>query len=697
MSLRVRVTGCLLVLLGGARVADAQEALPAARIFTLTDTVTVIGERPGTDALDAPVATAVVPADAWRESRTVGLDAPLNLVPGVIAQSRSGSNDVRITNRGFGARGAGERSNAGTTRGIRITLDGFPLTEPDGRTSLDLADAALLERIRVVRSNSSVLFGPASGGLIELQSAVPFTDAYGEARAEFGSYGYAKQIVETGFVSGAARIRVAAGNNDYDGFREHGSGAQTTLFTSVLSESATATKLGLYVAATHNLQRQAGALTREEFAADPTQANPAYVTQDARRENTLGRVGARLEHAFGGGQSLQVGLFVEPKSLHRSERNRYRDFQRAHVGGAAILSGPVSDGRLKWTVGVDEALQDGSVLFYDLVEGQRGTTLLADQREGINSFGAFGELAYAPSPRWRVTAGGRWDNVYYVSEDHQDPALNASRKLDNISPRLALSYRFAERSLFFAALSGGIETPAFNEVDPPPPYDADTSLNPLLEPSESLTFEVGARGERYFEGALRRLGYDLALYTLEVRNDIVPWDGGAWYLTAGKSRRRGLELGLNADFAHGLTARLTGTFTNNRYVDYQTGVPDDEGNLVAANYDGNETAGIPDTSVQGAVRYTSPAGPFLEFAAQYVGAYWANDANTDHVDAYTVLDVTAGVEARLFGRESLLFVSSRNLTDELYAASVYINGADGRYLEPGMGRNVLVGMSLKFW
>jgi iron complex outermembrane receptor protein len=427
MSLRVRVAVVVLILLGGSSAVGAQKVPAAPRIFSLTDTVTVIGERPGTDALDAPVATSVVPAAVWRESRTVGLEGPLTGVPGVIAQSRAGSNDVRITNRGFGARGAGERSNAGTTRGIRITLDSFPLTEPDGRTSLDLADAALLERIRVVRSNSSVLFGPASGGLIELQTAGGFTDGYGEVRTEFGSYGYAKQIVETGFVSGTARIRVAGSTGLFDGFREHGYGDQSTLFATVLTEPSPSTRIGLYLAGTHNVQRQAGALTREEFLADATQADPAYVAQDARRDNRLGRMGARLEHDFAGGRKLQVGVFVEPKVLRRAERNRYRDFQRVHAGGSALLSGPLAAGRLVWTIGVDEAMQDGSVLFYNLDAGQRGTTQLADQREGINTLGVFGELAYTPSPRWQLTAGGRWDTVHYVSEDHQNPALDASR------------------------------------------------------------------------------------------------------------------------------------------------------------------------------------------------------------------------------------------------------------------------------
>lgn len=674
-----------------ATTALAGEAAPAPRIFTSPDTVQVIGERPGTDALDAPVATVVVPADAWQSSRTTGLDAPLAEVPGVLAVSRSGSTDVRITSRGFGARGAGERSNAGTTRGLRFTLDGFPLTEPDGRTSLDLADPALLERVRVVRSNSSALFGPASGGLIELQSAVPFAEPYGEARAEFGSFGYAKQVLDSGFLSGDAQVRTAFSTTVWDGWRAHSRGTQSTLFASVLSRPAPATRLGVYLAATHNTQRQPGALTLAEYEADPRQANPTYVAQDAFRDNTLGRLGARVEHDFGGGRTLQVGAFVEPKTIHRSERNRWRDFQRTHVGGTAMMGGPLAGERLRWTVGADGALQDGSVLFYDLADGRRGPNQVADQREGISDVGTFGELAWSPSPRWQATAGGRWDNVHYISEDHADATLDARRSLHRVSPRLALSYRPTERQLYFAALSEGIETPAFNEVDPPPNVPA-TTLNPLLEPSYSVTFEVGTRGELFRDGALQCLGYDVALYTLEVRNDIVPWDGGAWYLTAGKSRRQGCELGLNAAFAHGLSARLTGNFTHNRYVDYATGSLEEP-----LDYSDHESAGIPATTLQAALRWTAPRGIWAELAARHVGAYWANDANTDRVEAFTVLDATAGFDTRLGGCDAQAFASVRNLGDELYAASVFINGAGGRYLEPGLGRNVVVGLTLRPW
>ena len=100
--------------------------------------------------------------------RGSSLDEVLHAVPGVFAQSRYGTSDVRLVIRGFGARGAGDRSNAGTSRGIRVLLDGIPETEPDGRTSFDLIDLAAARKVEVIRSNASALYGNAAGGVLDI-------------------------------------------------------------------------------------------------------------------------------------------------------------------------------------------------------------------------------------------------------------------------------------------------------------------------------------------------------------------------------------------------------------------------------------------------------------------------------------------------------------------------------------------------
>ena len=50
---------------------------------------------------------------------------------------------------------------------------------------------------------------------------------------------------------------------------------------------------------------------------------------------------------------------------------------------------------------------------------------------------------------------------------------------------------------------------------------------------------------------------------------------------------------------------------------------------------------------------------------------------------------------RDFGAHSLsAFVTGTNLTDEAYVASVFINGINGEYFEPGLPRSVSAGAQL---
>src|SRR5690349_17590923 len=125
---------------------DSATALPG---------VTVTATRNPTPILRTPLAVTTLGTATLRSVSGFGLDEALSKVPGVVAQSRYGTGDIRLMIRGFGARGAGDRSNSGTTRGVRVLLDGFPETEPDGRTALDQLDLATADAVEVVRSNAS--------------------------------------------------------------------------------------------------------------------------------------------------------------------------------------------------------------------------------------------------------------------------------------------------------------------------------------------------------------------------------------------------------------------------------------------------------------------------------------------------------------------------------------------------------------
>jgi iron complex outermembrane receptor protein len=291
-----------------------------------------------------------------------------------------------------------------------------------------------------------------------------------------------------------------------------------------------------------------------------------------------------------------------------------------------------------------------------------------------------------------------------------------------MTPRVAALWRMRPKHQLFAALSGGLEAPAFNEVDPPAPYDTLTGLSPFLKPARSWTWELGARGTalsragaetRAGAGAAMQAGapgggrnessakaagadgglaharqdpslaYECAVYWIELRDDIVPHDGGAYYFMAGKSRRRGIEVALRGSPGFGLNARCAASFSRNEALRYENEL---------GVFDGNDTAGIPGRTVTATVSYAAPAGLGLEWTGRHVGPYFADDANTARVPAYLLHDLTASWRGRASGVALEAFVAVQNAGDALYVSSIWVNGSEGRFYEPGLPRNWVAGL-----
>ncbi|MFM8909722.1 MAG: TonB-dependent receptor plug domain-containing protein, partial [Gemmatimonadota bacterium] len=187
-ALRSSVSGLAVALtLVPALAVGAQTAAPDTS--RRLETVVVTASREPQSLTRVPFAVSVVSVDRWAGRSGFGLDQALANVPGVVALSRYGTHDIRLTIRGFGARGAGDRSNAGTSRGIRVLLDGIPETEPDGRTAFDQIDLATIERIEVLRSNGSAVYGNAAGGIVSLSSMPTFDRRFSEVTMQRGGFG----------------------------------------------------------------------------------------------------------------------------------------------------------------------------------------------------------------------------------------------------------------------------------------------------------------------------------------------------------------------------------------------------------------------------------------------------------------------------------------------------------------------------
>jgi iron complex outermembrane receptor protein len=680
--------------------------------------------KPGT-TIEVPLAISIVDRKEIARVRGFGLDEILSSVPGVLAQSRYGSQDVRLTIRGFGARGAGQRSNAATTRGIRVMVDGIPETEPDGRTSFDLIDLASAGRIEVIRSNASALWGNAAGGVINIFSNNGFETPYAGLTTTWGSFGFTRQNFQAGLFLGPARFFISLSTTSFDGWRTHSRSFSTVVNTGIESPLGDRTRLGVYLLAGGNSFRIPGPLTRAQFDANPQQAqedpqaySPTFVQRDERRYNRLGRLGVTVSHDFDAANGLSFMAFVNPKYLQRSERNTYRDFTRYHMGGSVVYRNSTAitgDIRNVAQIGIDQAFQDGAILFYSLQNGERGT-LRTDKNEGAGTVGVFLQNETMVDERVSLILGGRYDAVTYTYQSNyeSDPAvklLSQKRTFSRLTPKAGITFRFSPSHSVYANLGGGLEVPAGNETDPAGTFGQDSvyAINPLLDPSVSTTVELGTKQVMSFDGEiLNAISYDLALYWVQVRNDFIPYRGGRFYFTAGETRRTGLEAGLTAQISGGVSFQGALTLSRNRYVNYAIdSVHYGRAGRIADLKD-NKVPGLPDFfyTVKGRFAPAWGNGVYLEAGIYGAGEYFADDYNQFVVPGYASLNATIGWDDVALLNDRLIlrgFVSVQNLTNTRYAASAWINPdlttkREPIYLEPGLPRNFTgtIGLSWRF-
>ncbi len=680
------------------------------------DQITVIATRYAEQLLEVPYAVTLLQSRQLKNLRGYGLDEALSAIPGVLAQSRSGNQDVRLVIRGFGARGAGDRSNSGTSRGIRVMVDGIPETEPDGRTSFDQIDLSIADNIEVIRSNASAIWGNAAGGVVNLSTVPSGTDNNISLRSLAGSYGFNLfQInANTNFQNG--KLFASLSNSYLDGWRKHSSSYRTLFNLGFVSNMSNMTKLGIFISGTSNMFHIPGPLTQKQFDSDPSQANPTYAQRDERRFNRLGKIGVTLNHEFDTSNGISGMVFVNPKYLQRSERGTFRDFTRYHLGGNLIYNNYSSFSSTiqnKLIVGGDEAYQDGAILFYNLSSTNfRGNTLSDNKREGANTLGAFIQDEIIFDDKLSLIVGARYDNISYFSESFITAGYGLQTKtFEKITPKAGVTYRISETQSVYANYGGGIEVPAGNETDPAGTYGQDKIflINPLLEPIISTTFEFGTKHQIALEknDFLKSLTYDLALYYIDVQNDIIPYRGGKFYFTAGKTKRLGVELGTSFRFTHGFTFNGAFTFSDNKYQEYM--VDSVHYDLIKAgrfaNYKDNNVAGIPGFFYNLNLTYASAEldGAFLSLGVNGIGKYYVNDGNTLSVPYFTVLNATIGLNkpVKIIGDLSVTgFLTVNNIFDLKYASSAFINpdivNNEALFLEPGMPRSFVLSFSLNY-
>jgi iron complex outermembrane receptor protein len=643
--------------------------------------ITVTTRAP-TRVLETPHAVSVVVGQELRRARpAASLDEALDLIPGLYVQGgRNFAQDSRISIRGYGA-----RATFGI-RGIRLYVDGVPSTLPDGQAEVDSLDLAFVERIDVVRSQVSSLYGGGAGGIIAVDTLSPTSEPALRARTLFGTDHLSRyelaatgEAAGTGYALGLARTRSS-------GYRDHARAEQTTLLAKLQRELDSGWELRAGFSSVWAPEAQdPGGLTAAEVSRDREQAERRSQLQDAGEELDQQKLWLSARRPFETGE-FQVSAWALQRDFeNKLNINRQVFFEREAWGAAAQYRRQL--GALQWSAGVDLDLQLDVRRNHANLLGARGALQL-EQSETVRAVGPWTRAELELPGRFWLIAGARYDWVEFVVGDRFVRAIGNADVSDRLhfrqlSPQLALRWGDSEQLQAWGGLVSAFVVPTTTELAP---VDSAGGFRSDLDPEHTLGLEVGAKGLLL----QRRLGYDLTLFDLRVDDVAVPAQtpsGDDIFRDAGRVRRRGVELGVSALLHPWLSLRLGYTFADFRYKDFDT---------PGASFDGKREPNFPQQQLAGELRLDHPSGAFGVLAVRHFSDIEVDDANSAESDGATLADIRVGWDIQRRGLTIQPFAGLRNFTRARYDQTLRPNAVGGRYYEPAPLMEVYGGVELRF-
>jgi len=649
-------------------------------------TVEVSAPRLAREIYATPAVVSTIDQDTIAQGQQrVRLDESLNRVPGVFLQNRDNfAQGQRISIRGFGA-----RAPFGV-RGITVMVDGIPYTLPDGQAQLDAIDLDSAERIEVIRGPSSVLYGNAAGGVIDITTADGRDNPGTRLRMGAGSDGYQKMALQNGGVQGDWSHHISLTALNVDGYREQSSTEKYLLNAKLRRELGSDRALTAIINLLDNPRSEdPGALNAREVAEGRDQAAPNSLALDAGQTVDQQLIGLQYEDLSAGEGELYLKGFIAQRDFEQqlpfvgSSRLGY---QRDYMGASAEYHHEVTLGNLplNYIVGVDAVRQKDDRFRNDVnPQGAVGEPL-ADETQTATSTGVFAQGDLALSELLTLSLGTRFDRVDLDVDDDfaADGDQSGQRTFNEWSGSAGLSYRYRPQHQAYINTGTAFETPTFSEFANP----AGGGFNPSVEPQKAWNREVGLRG--YIEPLA--LDYDVALFSVRVRDELVPYDEGGrtFYQNAGDTNRDGVELALGWQLAD--QWRLDSALTLARYEFDEFATPSER-------FDGNRIPGLPEQTWVNQLTWENLDERFATLETEYVGDLVADNANETSVDSYWLVNLRVGDGWQLSQQTRLsAYVGLRNLLDEEHYSNVRLNGTFGRFYEPAPGRSVYGGVELSF-
>lgn len=600
-------------------------------------------------------------------------------IAGVQSDSRANyAQDTRITLRGFGAR------SAFGVRGVLLQLDGVPLSMPDGQaqTSSILLDEP--ENVQVIRGPLAALYGNAAGGVIDWRSATPLTTAT-QVNVMAGANDTQRLYTQHDWVDGDRAMRIAAATFRTDGPRPHNSAERHQVAARWYQQLNASTRM--VVRLDNNsapLLQDPSSLTPDAWRNDPTQTVERAFTYNTRKYIHHRQASLSIAHDTAE-QSASATLWRGWRDVEQylpfaggdlSGDGAVIDLRRDFIGlNASYQWRPLNLRDWQFSSGLQVAEQNDRRFGYVNDFGERGDIRRNDDGV-VRTKSVYGLAAWQLAPAWRALAGLRYNVTEFAVDDYfvipENPDDSGAAETDETSWMVGLNYLISDALSVYVSRGAGFETPTLTELA----YRNDGSgLNTELGSANNLQWEAGLKWQTATTQAR------FTWFAIQTRNEIVVDqnnDGRTTYVNAENTSREGVELEFQTQFAAQWSTRASATYLDATYGD------------------GARLPGVARQQAYWQLAWQPSERQRLQLVSEYRGDVAADDANAVFAPSHTLWHMAYQHSWRYDNIELSPWLKVHNLTDRDYVGAVVVNQGSGRAFEPGIGRELQLGLHFNY-
>lgn len=637
-----------------------------------------------------PGEVSIVDSNTFYQRPVNNTSDALRYVPGVMANSTTGGDDEIISIRGSNLTNLNYANS-----GFLLYQDGLPVSSADGANHNRLINPFTASDIIVANGANALTYGASTlGGAIDYVTRTALNSDPRQAYLQSGSHGLYSGQVSTGGVRGDFDGLLTVGGRHFSGYRDHSRESRYSVYGNAGWQVTDDVALRFYGSHIYSHQQLAGYLSRDEFDANPRQADPSYVLGNHQLNVETDRAALKGTWDINDNSKLEFGLSHEYQSLnHPIVTSPFFslliDTHQNTTGAMARYHLRLGDHKL--LAGANLARTTNAGGNYENNHGAHGMRT-DDVSQRANSVTLFSLDRWEFMPRWTLVYGAQGvitdrnlldkDLKYDSGVRHQKETYTA------FNPRVGLIFGLNDNSEIYSSISHVYQAPNNFELD-----NISDALprNTTLNAMRGWEYEIGTRGDGGLPADKGTWGWSLAIYYAQLQDEILAFGdpGNPDSANFDKTTHAGIEGFLNASYQlissgeHLIEPLISATYNDFKF----------DGD---ATYHHNRLPSAPSYEIHGEVMYRNvPTGLYAGPTFDFIGSRYADMANNYRVGGYELVGLRAGIEQDLWE----LFIQVSNLTDEKYANAVAVQtraDSDARVLNPGAPRMFYAGLRLYY-